>query len=101
MLDTYWNIGKRIVQEEQHGEQSSEYGTQLLKTLSKALTEEFGKGFTERNLRNFRLFYLTFNDMEIWHTHVPNLTWSHFRVLLSVSDTNARDWYLEEASAEN
>lgn len=101
MLDTYWNIGRRIVLEEQGGEQRAEYGAQLLRTLSKALTGEFGKGFSERNLRNFRLFYLTFSDMEIWHTRVPNLTWSHFRALLSVTDTKARDWYLAEASSEN
>ena len=87
--------------EEQGGEQRAEYGAQLLRTLSKALTGEFGKGFSERNLRNFRLFYLTFSDMEIWHTRVPNLTWSHFRALLSVTDTKARDWYLAEASSEN
>lgn len=101
MLDTYWHIGRRIVLEEQRGEQRAEYGVQLLKTLSKALTGEFGKGFSERNLRNFRLFYLTFNDMKIWHTRVPNLTWSHFRTLLSVADAKARDWYLAEASSEN
>lgn len=49
MLDTYWNIGRRIVLEEQCGEQRAEYGAQLLKTLSKVLTVEFGKGFSERN----------------------------------------------------
>lgn len=101
MLDTYWNIGRRIVLEEQGGEQRAEYGAQLLRTLSKALTGEFGKGFSERNLRYFRLFYLIFSDVEIWHTRVPNLTWSHFRALLSVTDTKARDWYLAEASSEN
>ena len=58
-------------------------------TLYKVLTGEFGKGFSERNLRNFRLFYLIVSDMEIWHTRVPNLTWSHFRTLLSVTDTKA------------
>lgn len=79
MIATYWNIGRRIVLEEQKGELRAEYGTQLLKKLSIELTKEIGKGFTERNLRNFRLFYLQFPDYEIWHACVPNLTWTHFR----------------------
>ena len=81
-IETYWRVGKRIVQEEQNGQLRAEYGTQLIRILSKELTLAFGKGFTERNLRNFRLFYVQFPDFEIWHTRVPNLTWSHFRTLL-------------------
>ena len=57
IIDTYWRIGQRIVEEEQRGELRAKYGTQLLQMLSKTLTDEFGKGFTERNLRNFRQFY--------------------------------------------
>ena len=72
-----------------------------MKTLSKALAKEFGKGFSERNLAYYRLFYLTFNDLPILHTRVQNLTWSHFRTLLSVADAKARNWYLAEASSEN
>ena len=83
MIDTYWNVGRRIVLEEQKGELRAEYGTQLLKRLAASLTKELGKGYSERNLRNFRLFYLQFPDYEIWHTSVPNLTWSHYRSLLS------------------
>lgn len=59
MIATYWNIGRRIVFEEQKGELCAEYGTQLLKKLSIELTKEIGKGFTERNLRNFA--YSIFN----------------------------------------
>ena len=81
MVRTYWTIGKRIVEEEQHGELRAEYGTQLIKNLSKSLTEYFGKGFTERNLRSFRQFYVLFPDYEIWHARVPNLKWTHFRSL--------------------
>ena len=80
-IETYWRVGKRIVEEEQKGRLRAEYGTQLLQILSKELTSEFGKGFTDRNLRNFRLFYVQFPDFEIWHTRVANLTWSHFRSL--------------------
>lgn len=92
MEDSYWHIGKRIVEEEQDGDIRAEYGTQLIRTLSKELTAVIGKGFTERNLRNFRKFYQLFPDYEIWHTKVSNLTWSHFRTLLPVENRDARYW---------
>lgn len=98
MVFTYWNIGKRIVEQEQKGNQRAEYGKELIKALAFDLTKEFGKGYTARNLRNFRQFYLYFPNQEIWHACVPNLNWTHFRTLLRVSDENARLWYLNEAS---
>ena len=101
MIDTYWNVGRRIVLEEQNGEVRAEYGTRLLEKLAVRLTREFGKGFKERNLRNFRSFYVLFPDYEIWHARVPNLTWTHFRQLLSVEDKEARYWYLNETASEN
>ena len=101
MVETYWGIGKRIFQEEQNGELRAEYGTQLMKNLSYRLTKIFGKGFTERNLRNFRKFFIMFPDFKIWHARVPNLTWTHYRSLLTVDDRQARYWYLNEASSEN
>ncbi|MBR1927645.1 MAG: DUF1016 family protein [Bacteroidales bacterium] len=101
MLDTYWRIGQRIVEEEQHGEQRAEYGTRLIKVLSQELTERLGKGFSTRNLAYYRLFYLTFNDIEILQTRVQNLTWSHVRTLLGVTDEKAREWYLQEASSQS
>ena len=77
MVETYWNVGKRIVEEEQQGKERAEYGEALLKTLSIALTAEFGKGFSSANLRNFRQFYLTYPDQEICYTLCSKLTWSH------------------------
>ena len=101
MIMTYWNIGKRIVEQEQSGEDRAEYGRRLISSLSDELTKEFGKGFSERNLRNFRKFYTLFPDDKIWQTRLPNLTWSHFSCLLRVADENARIWYLNEAAEEN
>jgi len=101
MVMTYWNIGKRIVEQEQAGENRAEYGKRLISALSDELSKEFGKGFSERNLRNFRKFYTMFSDAEIWQTRLPNLTWSHFCSLLRVSDENARIWYLNEAAEES
>lgn len=101
MIMTYWNIGKRIVEQEQSGENRAEYGKRLISSLSDELTKEFGKGFSARNLRNFRKFYTLFPDDKIWQTRLPNLTWSHFSCLLRVADENARIWYLNEAAEEN
>ena len=101
MIDTYWRIGQRIVEEEQHGSKRAEYGTGLLNELSAVLTAEFGKGFDARSLRFYRQFYLFFPQEKIWDTRVPNLSWSHFRMLLRVPDEAARLWYLDEASRES
>lgn len=100
MIDMYWNIGKRIVEEEQKGKARAQYGKALIKNLAAVLTAEFGAGFTARNLRNYRQFYLLFPEREIWHACVPNLTWTHFRSLLRVSDEDARIWYLRESSEQ-
>lgn len=101
MIMTYWNIGKRIVEQEQDGNARAEYGKGLIHTLSDELTKEFGKGFSERNLRNFRKFYQMFPDSAIWQTCLPNLTWSHICCLLRVPDEDARIWYLNETAREN
>lgn len=99
-LMTYWKVGRRIVEEEQTGERRAEYGKQLIKLLADNLTKDFGNSFNERNLRSFRIFYLSFNDFEIWNARVPNLTWTHYRALLRVVDDDARYWYLQEASKQ-
>ena len=99
-LDTYWKIGKRIFKEEQNGKERAAYGENLIKILSAELTKEYGKGFTERNLRNFRKFFVLFQDSTIWHACVPNLSWTHFRALLRVEDEAARLWYMKEAASE-
>lgn len=97
---TYWQVGRRIVEEEQHGETRAEYGKGLINQLSKQLTLIYPKGYSPRDLRNYRQLYLCFKDLEIWHTRVPNLNWSHYRTLLSVIDDDARYWYVQEASRE-
>lgn len=101
MVEAYWLIGKRIVEEEQQGQQKATYGEALLKNLSIALTADFGKGFSYANLRNFRQFYLTYPDAEICYTLCSKLTWSHNRLIMRVENDNARNWYLNEASQQN
>ena len=100
MVEAYWEIGRRIVEEEQRGKERAEYGKEILQNLSKELTEEFGKGYSYRTLREIRQFYLMFSDFEKWRTVSAKLTWSHFQKVLRVSDEKARIFYLMEA-AEN
>lgn len=100
MISTYWNIGKRIVEEEQQGNERAEYGKKLIKTLAKELTNEYGNGFSERYLRAFRQFYIAVPNFEIWKSRFPNLTWTHVFSTLRVGDETAIRWYLENASSQ-
>ena len=93
MVTAYWNIGKQIYEACGENDRAA-YGKQLLRYLSEKLTEEFGKGFDERNLRNMRQFYLTF---PIRNSLRSELSWTHYRALMKVKDDAARNFYLEEA----
>jgi predicted nuclease of restriction endonuclease-like (RecB) superfamily len=101
MVEAYWLIGRRIVEEEQHGRHKAEYGTRLLENLSKLLSERFGKGLSYANLRNFRQFYLTYPDQSICYTMCSKLSWSHNRLIMRVNDPKARAYYLTEGRAQN
>lgn len=98
MLQAYWNIGREIVEEEQKGEKRALYGRSLIKELSVRLTKEYGKGFTETNLKYMRQFYQTF---EKGHALRDELSWTHYRLLLKVDKEGAREFYLKEAIAGN
>lgn len=100
MVEAYWEIGRRIVEEEQRGKERAEYGKEIVKNLSKELTEEFGKGFSRRTLWEMRKLYVYFSDYEKVRTLFAQLTWSHFQKVLRVSNEKARIFYLTEA-AEN
>ncbi|WP_158276169.1 DUF1016 N-terminal domain-containing protein [Brumimicrobium oceani] len=93
MVNAYWKIGKRIVEEDQNGENRAEYGIAIVKELSKRLTKVFGKSFGERNLRHIRQFYIAFEN---WNALRSELSWTHYRLLLKVSDAKARAFYVEE-----
>lgn len=101
MVEAYWHIGKRIVEEEQHSEKRAVYGEALLKELSIALTSEFGKGFSYANLYNFRQFYLTYPDNEKFYAVRRNLTWTHHRLIMRVENAFAREYYLTECAEQN
>ena len=118
----YYEIGREIVEFEQKGKTRSEYGEELIVKLSKDMTLRFGKGFSERNLRNMRAFYLNFpirqtvsakslksetlsRKSEIRQTpsveFYPELSWSHYCELLTVENPLARSFYEKEAVNNN
>ncbi|MDR0604103.1 MAG: DUF1016 N-terminal domain-containing protein [Bacteroidales bacterium] len=125
MVEAYWLIGKRIVEEEQNGKSRAEYGEHVIQEVSKALTEEFDKGFSKTNVKNFRTFYLIFNNFQINQalpdqsiTEIqqalpdqysspnseisvrtkPVLSWTDYERLMRVKDPIAREWYMNEAA---
>ena len=121
-----WLVGKRIVEQEQQGRGRAEYGKHIVELASEALTAEFGKGYSVVNIKSFRKFYLTFNNLLIGQTAsaqsgnglnikgqtvsaelelatmLPyNLSWSHYERLMRIKDGDERDWYMREAAGEN
>jgi len=97
-VQTCWEVGRHIVEFEQGGQARAEYGARLLSQLAQTLSHEFGKGFDERNLRNMRAFFLGFPN---WNALRSELSWTHYRLLLRVDDTRAREWYMAEAANQN
>lgn len=97
MLNLYWSIGK-IIMEIQNGDERASYGENILEKLSLKLTNEFGKGFSSRNLRTMRKFYITY---PIWKTVSSKLSWSHYLQLLKVDEQNKRNFYEKECINSN
>ena len=124
-----WLIGWRIVEQEQHGKQRAEYGKQIIKQASEALTAEYGKGYSVASLKSYRKFYIEFSDLQIQRAmpvefqgtifRLENnilltrnemsekgqalsalLTWSHYERLMRVADKDARMWYMQEAASQ-
>jgi predicted nuclease of restriction endonuclease-like (RecB) superfamily len=127
MVEAYWLIGKRIVEEIQQGGQRANYGDQVIKNISKALTTEFGRGFSERSIRQYRQFYQTFPKISIQRSLIAesgktsksktnsaitdrqigstsflhSLSWTHIQRVMRVSNPEARTWYLQEAAEQS
>ena len=97
MIEGFWRIGRRIVEEEQQGSIRANYGEQVIAQLSK----ELGKGFSERTLRDYRRFYLLFPDQDNLAHMCAKLTWSHIRLIMRVENNQARDYYLQETAQQH
>lgn len=100
LIEGYWHIGQRIVEEEQNGSDRAEYGKEIIKNISKELTAEFGKGYSTRTIWEIRQFYISFPQEEIVRTLSAQLSWSHFQRTLRVADADARLYYLNEAASQ-
>ncbi len=98
LLKANWEIGKYIVEYEQHGNEKAEYGSSLLTNLSKDLKSRFGKGFSKSNIYLMRQFYLKY---QIFQSVTGKLTWTHYAELLGVSDDFARGFYEKQAVNDN
>lgn len=115
MLEAYWLVGKRIVEEEQQGKSRATYGKAIIENLSKQLQEEFGKGFSVRNIEQMRLFYLEYQIPQTVSAELPShltsetppiklelpdfkLSWSHYQMLLRIADKDERTFYEIEAA---
>ena len=92
MLKLYWNIGK-IIMEIQQGDERAKYGDSILEKLSEKLTNEFGKGFSKRNLERMRKFYICF---PIATTVSSQLSWSHYLELIKIEEKSKRNFYFNE-----
>lgn len=98
LLESYWQIGKIIVEDQQQGQAKAVYGKATLKNLANQLTLEFGKGFDERNLNNMRAFYQGFS---IWNAVRTELSWTHYRLLSRLDTEIKRNYYLTESITAN
>lgn len=101
MIQAYWLIGWRIVEQEQNGEKRAGYGEKVIENLSKALNTEIGGGMSEAQLWNCRQFYETFPSKEILYTLCRELSWSHLRLIMRLDTENERNYYINESKKGN
>lgn len=100
MTYAYWNVGKRIVEQEQKGNRKAKYGSYLIKRLSQELSDEYGTGFSVANIRNCRQLYLTFPKESYGYSLIGKLHWSHLRTIMRLDGEEERNFYLKEVANE-
>ena len=100
MTYAYWNVGKRIIEQEQKGNRKAKYGSYLIKRLSQELSDEYGTGFSVANIRNCRQLYLTFPKESYGYSLIGKIHWSHLRTIMRLDDEEERNFYLKEVANE-
>ncbi len=100
MTYAYWNVGKRIIEQEQKGNRKAKYGSYLIKRLSQELSDEYGTGFSIANIRNCRQLYLTFPKESYGYSLIGKIHWSHLRTIMRLDDEEERNFYLKEVANE-
>ncbi len=98
LVKANWEIGRHIIEFEQHGNERAEYGSELLARLSKDLKLQYGKGFGRRNILDMRRFYLTYS---IWQAVPAKLSWTHIITLLAITDDTVRKFYEKQTIHES
>ncbi len=101
MTYAYWNVGRRIVEQEQKGKARADYGSYIIKRLSHHLGDEFGSGFSVATLKNCRQLYLRFPEGSKGYQMIGDVKWSHLRDIMRIEDEEERIFYLNEVSTEN
>lgn len=94
----YWNIGKRIFEEEQEGKERADYGKYLTQFIANELEPEYGSGFSVRQIELFRQFYRTF---PITNTLYSQLSWSQYKLLIRIDNQDKREFYIAETIKNN
>lgn len=100
MTYAYWNVGKRIIEQEQKGNRKAKYGSYLIKRLSQELSDEYGTGFSVANIRNCRQLYLTFPKESYGYSLIGKIHWSHLRTIMRLDNEEERNFYLNEVANE-
>lgn len=100
MTYAYWNVGKRIIEQEQKGNRKAKYGSYLIKRLSQELSDEYGTGFSVANIRNCRQLYLTFPKESYGYSLIGRIHWSHIRIIMRLDNEEERNFYLKEVANE-
>ncbi len=100
MTYAYWNVGKRIIEQEQKGNRKAKYGSYLIKRLSQELSDKYGTGFSVANIRNCRQLYLTFPKESYGYSLIGKIHWSHLRTIMRLDNEEERNFYLNEVANE-
>ncbi|MGI6512146.1 MAG: PDDEXK nuclease domain-containing protein [Catenisphaera adipataccumulans] len=102
LVERNWLLGKRISEEFMTGDGQERYGKQIVADLSKELTKLYGKGFDRGSIYRYIRFFEMYPEIvaTAWQQS-RILSWSHYRILLQVDDSDAREWYEKEAVEQN
>ncbi len=100
MTYAYWDVGKRIVEQELKGATKAKYGSYIIKRLAQELSDKYGSGFSVANIKNCRQLYMTFSRESYGYFMIGKVHWSHLRTIMRLEDEEERNFYLSETAAE-
>lgn len=100
MTYAYWNVGKRIVEQELKGSAKAKYGSYIIKRLAQELSDQYGTGFSIANIKNCRQLYVTFPQDSFGYSMIGRVHWSHLRTIMRLENAEERDFYLQETATE-